>query len=100
MIYITQLIYIEPGKEKEFENFESVVIPLIEKYNGRLLFRLRPAEDAYISFLGERPYEVHFAEFDSEQDFRNYGNDPERLENLYLKDISVRTSMVIMGNRL
>jgi hypothetical protein len=34
MIYITQLIYIIPGQEAVFEQFEQVAIPLIAKYNG------------------------------------------------------------------
>jgi hypothetical protein len=42
MIYITQLIYIIPGQEAVFEQFEQVAIPLIAKYNGNYLFRLRP----------------------------------------------------------
>lgn len=58
MIYITQLIYIIPGQEDVFEQFEQVAIPLITKYNGKLLFRLRPAATAYIGESAEKPYEI------------------------------------------
>jgi len=43
MIYITQLIYIHKGQEHAFHQFEDIAIPLIEKYNGKLLLRLRPS---------------------------------------------------------
>ena len=44
MIYITQLIYIKQGQEEVFDEFESIAIPIISKYNGKLLFRIRPTE--------------------------------------------------------
>ena len=39
MLLITQLIYIIDGQEKVFDEFESIAIPTILKYNGRLLLR-------------------------------------------------------------
>ncbi len=42
MNYITQLIYIIPGQEAVFEQFEQVAIPIIAKYNGKLLFSGSP----------------------------------------------------------
>jgi hypothetical protein len=32
MILITQLIYIIEGQEKVFDEFESIAIPIIQKY--------------------------------------------------------------------
>ncbi len=45
MIYITQLICILKDQEKIFDEFESIAIPIISKYNGRLLFRVRPTAE-------------------------------------------------------
>ena len=59
MIYITQLIYIKEGQEKTFHEFEEVAIPIISKYNGRLLLRVRPQEDAFIENSIDKPYEIH-----------------------------------------
>ena len=42
MIYITQLIYIKPGQESVFNAFEVIAIPLIARYGGELLIRVRP----------------------------------------------------------
>lgn len=100
MVYITQLIYIIPGQAEVFEQFEAVAIPIISKYNGKLLFRVRPDESAYIGPYTERPYEIHLVEFLSEQDFENFKRDEERKKFLNLKEQSIRTSVMIMGKKL
>lgn len=100
MIYITQLIYIKEGQEKTFHEFEDVVIPIIAKYNGRLLLRVRPREDAFIGNSIDKPYEIHLGEFDSEQDFKNFMIDEERKSFLHLKEQSVRLSILYKGEKL
>ena len=59
MFFITQLIYIKQGQEKVFDQFEDVAMPLISKYNGRLLLRVRPAENSFIENHIDKPYEIH-----------------------------------------
>jgi uncharacterized protein (DUF1330 family) len=100
MIYVTQLVYIVPGQEKIFDEFEAVAIPIIAKYNGRLLFRVRPDERAFIENMGERPYEIHLVEFDSEQDLARFGKDEERKKFVHLKEISIRESTMILGRKI
>lgn len=100
MIYITQLIYIVPGEEKTFDEFESVAIPIISRYNGRMLFRVRPTGNAFIQCSSEKPYEIHLVEFDSQEDFDNFKKDEERKKFLHLKDKSIRTSVMIQGTKL
>ena len=100
MIYFTQLIYLHPGQEEVFEQFEAVAMPLIAKYNGRLLCRLRPDTDAFIECEGEKPYEIHLVEFDSEDDFQRFSRDEERKKFLHLKEQSIRSSILIQGRRL
>jgi uncharacterized protein (DUF1330 family) len=100
MIYFTQLIYIHPGQEEVFDQFEAVAIPLIKKYNGRMLFRVRPDDDAYIEHHGDKPYEIHVVEFDGEEDFLNFSRDEERKKFLHLKEQSIKASVLIQGNRV
>lgn len=100
MIYITQLIYIVPGQEKVFDQFEKVAIPLISKYNGRLLFRVRPPDNSYIEHTLEKPYEIHLVQFDTEQDFENFKHDEERKQFLHLKEQSIKASILIQGIKL
>ena len=100
MIIITQLIYIREGQEQIFEEFEKIAIPIISKYNGRLLLRIRPAKSNYIESHIEEPYEIHMVEFDEQVDFDNFKKDEERKNFLHLKNQSVRSSILIQGTRL
>lgn len=100
MILITQLIYIIEGQEKVFDEFESIAIPTILKYNGRLLFRVRPAESSFIECNIDKPYEIHLAEFETQQDFDNFKQDEERKKFLHLKEQSITSSILIQGSKL
>ncbi|MCX6351295.1 MAG: DUF1330 domain-containing protein [Bacteroidetes bacterium] len=97
MIYITQLIYLQEGKEEVFHQFEDIAIPIIPKYNGRLLLRYRPTKYQIIEGSIAMPYEIHLLEFDTEHDFDNFIRDDERKKFLHLKDGSIKASMLIKG---
>lgn len=100
MILITQFVYIKKGQEDIFHQFENVAIPIISKYNGRLLLRLRPETNSVIENSIEVPYEVHIVEFDSEKDFEDFKHDEERKNLLPLKDRSVESILLIKGEKL
>lgn len=100
MVFITQIIYILDGKEALFDQFEAIAIPAISRYNGRLLLRVRPKEDAYLESNMERPYEIHFVEFESENDFSNFMQDEERKRFLHLKEQSVKSVLMVKGTWL
>ena len=100
MIYITQLIYIKEGQEQIFHQFEDVAIPLISKYNGRLLLRLRPDEASVIEANTGKPYEVHLVEFATDADFENFMRDEERKQFLHLKEQSIKSVTLIKGAKL
>src|SRR5680860_1168663 len=97
MIYITQLIYIIEGKENVFNEFEAVAIPVISKYNGRLLFRLRPDKSSFIEKSMEESYEIHLVEFVTENDFTNFMKDETRKQFLHLKEQSIKSVVLIKG---
>ena len=92
MILITQFIYLIPGKETTFAQFEELALPLIAKYQGKLLLRLRPAPDSIIESNIETPYEIHFVEFPSENELDLFFKDETRKKFLHLKEASVRQS--------
>ncbi len=100
MIYITQLIYIIEGQESIFDEFESVAIPIILKYNGKLLMRVRPAASNFIETHMDQPYEIHLIEFETQQDFDNFMKDEERKNILHLKEQSIKTSRLIKGTEV
>jgi hypothetical protein len=100
MIYITQLIYIIEGQERVFNEFEEIAIPIISKYNGRLLLRVRLDGGSFIEHSIERPYEIHIVEFDSEEDFGRFMRDEERKKFLHLKEQSIKASILYQGKKL
>lgn len=101
MIYITQLIFLKEGKEAIFQQFEDFAIPLIEKYNGRVLYRLRPGPENYIDAKEEaQPYEIHFISFDSENDLSGFMNDKGRLAFIHLKEESVQSMLLVKGSKM
>jgi len=97
MVYLTQLIYVNEGREAAFGQFEDIVLPLLSKYRGELLLRIRPDRQSKISGSSESPYEVHVVRFESEDDLARYSNDEERKRALYLKDASVKSTVLIKG---
>lgn len=100
MIYLTQFIFIKKDKEATFLQFESFAIPLMEEYNGRILYRLRPQEENFITATGELPYEIHFISFDSEADLERFMKDGRRLEYLHLKEESIKSTLLVKGKKL
>ena len=97
MIFLTQLIYLHPGKEAIFHEFEDVAIPLIAKYGGELLLRVRPTSDSIVAASIEVPYEIHLVRFKSEEDFAGFSRDEGRQRFLHLKSESVRASLLVRG---
>ncbi len=100
MIFITQLIYILEGQERIFDEFESIAIPAISKYNGQLLLRVRPTTEAYIQKAIEAPYEIHLVSFETDNDFSNFMHDEERKKFLHLKEQSIKSVLLIKGTKL
>lgn len=96
MVYITQLIYVNPGCESIFDEFESLAIPLISKYNGQLLLRTRPG--TVIESNIEVPYEIHLVSFKSADDFERFKQDDTRKSFIHLKEQAVRESLLIISN--
>ncbi len=99
-IYLTQLIYLNAGQAAVFEQFEALVLPLLEQYNGRLLLRIQPNASAIIAQAIEQPDEIHLLEFASSADFERYLADPQRQQFLQLKEQSIRATLVIQGHKL
>jgi uncharacterized protein (DUF1330 family) len=99
-IYITQLIYIKEGQESTFHEFESLAIPTVSKYNGKLLLRTRPTSENVIENNIEVPYEIHFVEFDSQADFDAFKLDEERKKFLHLKEKAIRSVFMLQGKQV
>jgi len=101
MIYITQLIFVKEGKEATFLEFEKFAIPLMEKYNGKVVYRIRPGKATFINNnQTELPYEIHFISFESEENLTDFLKDEERLKFIHLKDESVKSMLLVKGEKM
>ncbi|MDW3209082.1 MAG: DUF1330 domain-containing protein [Reichenbachiella sp.] len=100
MIYITQLIFLQEGKEKTFIEFEEFAIPLMEHYGGKMIYRLRPDKDSFVSSMEEQPYEIHFISFHSDTDLNAFMNDKSRLSFIHLKDESIQSTVLVKGRKI
>jgi uncharacterized protein (DUF1330 family) len=100
MLYYTQVIFTKEGREEQFNQFESHVLPLLEKHKGLLLYRVRPTGDCVIASAMGRPYELHLVSFPSKEDFAAYSKDPDRLRHMELKEDSIERVLLIEGRLL
>ncbi len=83
-----------------FDEFENAAIPVISKYNGRLLYRIRPSKESFIESVIDQPYEIHIVEFASQPDFESFMKDETREQFLHLKVQSIQSSILYKGERL
>ena len=95
---LTQIIYLHPGKEAEFDAFEDVALAALPRHRGELLLRLRPALVATLAGSLAPPYEIHVVRFPDDDHLHRFLTDPLRLEVLHLRDASVRDAIVFRGS--
>lgn len=100
MIYITQLIFIKEGQENKFLEFENYAIPLMEKYNGKIIYRIRPSKENFIDSNNDLPYEIHFISFESNQDLAAFMRDDSRMQFINLKEESVKSILLVKGEKM
>ncbi|WP_405564332.1 hypothetical protein [Polaribacter sp. Asnod6-C07] len=100
MLYFTLMIFVKEGKEEVFHQFEKLSLPILEDYNGKLIYRLRPNKESFISAQEKLPYEIHFLSFNTENDFLNFTKDKKRNDFLHLKQESISSSLLIKGTKL
>lgn len=100
MIYITQIIFVKEEKEALFLEFESFAIPLMEKYGGKIIYRIRPSIESFIEVEEEKPYEIHFISFPSEEKLQAFMQDDARLQFLHLKEESVQSIFMVKGKKV
>lgn len=100
MLYFTAIIYVKKGKEEIFYEYENRVLPLLEQYKGRLIYRIRPDQNSFIVKKGATPYEIHFLSFESEQDFQNYADDETRKQFMHLKKESIQATLLVKGEKI
>jgi hypothetical protein len=97
MPYFTQIIFVKENQEEVFNLFESHVLPLLKKYNGTLIYRVRPTDNCVIETTIGHPYELHLVTFPTKEDFEGYRDDKERMQYMRLKEASIEKALLIEG---
>lgn len=83
---IVLAVTVRAGAEETFFAYEALVLPLLERYGGRLERRLRGRDE------DGRLCETHIVSFESEDGFVAYRGDPERVAAAHLWEESVAES--------
>lgn len=100
MIYYTQILFVKTGQEAVFHSFEDHVLPLLQRYGGELIYRVRPPKPAVITTTVGYPYELHVVTFPTKNDFQAYRDDPQRTQYMPIKDESISRVLLIEGELL
>jgi uncharacterized protein (DUF1330 family) len=95
-LVIVALLFIHPGREKEFEQFETAAESIMSCHGGRLERRI-----AVISGANpDQPYEVHIVTFPDEASFARYRTDADLQALAELRTRAIRHSTIWMGSDL
>ncbi|GAB3223242.1 DUF1330 domain-containing protein [Spirosoma arcticum] len=97
MTYYTQILFVKAGQETVFHSFEDHVLPLLQRYRGELIYRVRPPKPSVVVTTLGYPYELHVVTFPTKSDFQAYRDDPQRMQYLPLKDESISRVLLIEG---
>ncbi|HUA33781.1 MAG TPA: hypothetical protein VMA09_09275 [Candidatus Binataceae bacterium] len=95
-IVLVAALYIHPGQEAEFEQFETAAASIMKRYGGAIERRIRcaPKHDA------APPYEVHIVSFPDDQSFEHYRADDDLAKLAGLRARAIRQTIVWQGSDL
>jgi uncharacterized protein (DUF1330 family) len=95
-VTIVAALFIHPGCEAEFEQFETAAESIMRRYGGRLERRIGfPA-----STDQERPHEVHIVTFPDQASFERYRADSDLQALSELRGRAIRQTTAWVGTDL
>lgn len=86
-------LYIHPGRESEFEQFETAAAQIMRRYGGILKRRIAIAHLPDNS----QPHEVHVVTFPDERSFEQYRSDPDLRALADLRARAIRQTTLWSG---
>jgi hypothetical protein len=87
-------LFIHPGQEGTFREFESVAARIMGRYGGRIERVIRPGR---VVPEGEVPHEVHLASFPDETAFATYRADAELAGLAALRQAAIARTVFLFG---
>jgi antibiotic biosynthesis monooxygenase (ABM) superfamily enzyme len=89
-------LYLHPGREAEFAQFETAAAAIMQRYGGTIERRIGVAPSS-----GENlPYEVHILSFSDERSFQEYRTDPDLEALRDLRALAIRETVLWFGTEL
>jgi uncharacterized protein (DUF1330 family) len=95
-LIIVASLFVHPGHEAEFEQFESAAASIMQRYGGRVERRIGFAS----SPNPDQPHEVHILEFPDEASFARYRADADLQALADLRSRAIRHTVAWTGKEL
>jgi uncharacterized protein (DUF1330 family) len=90
-------LYLQPGREARFREFETRALALLRDHGGRLEKAIRITA----SVGGEAaPYEVHIVWFPSEAHLASHRNDPRLTDLAVLRTEAIARTTILEGQEI
>jgi uncharacterized protein (DUF1330 family) len=93
---IVAALFIHPGREAEFEQFETAAESIMRRYGGRIERRIGLAASADTN----QPHEVHIVTFPDRQSFERYRADTDLQALAQLRARAIRDTTIWIGSDL
>jgi hypothetical protein len=106
-ITLVALLYVNAGREAEYERFETEASRIMGRHGGRIVHRIKlAAAEKTASSSADRmpadgvppPDEVHIVEFADAASLSRYRADPEIRALADLRAVAIRDTIVWQGN--
>ena len=93
-LILVAALYVNPGREAEFEQFESAAAQIMQRYGGAIDQRIGVATGQ------DQPHEVHIVSFPDERSFQEYRADPDLQALADLRSQTIRETTIWFGTEL
>jgi uncharacterized protein (DUF1330 family) len=95
-LIIVAALFINPGCEAEFEQFEASAEKIMRRYGGSIERRIGFPTNAN----ADHPHELHIVAFPDQQAFERYRADPDLQALAQLRAQAIRQTIVWVGAEL
>jgi antibiotic biosynthesis monooxygenase (ABM) superfamily enzyme len=87
-------LFIHPGREAEFRQFETEAVCIMKKYEGKIERVIRPTVSAQSDSV---PYEIHVVSFPNLERFEAYRGDTDLARLTPLRQAAIARTEVVIG---
>jgi hypothetical protein len=95
-LIIVAALFIHPGREAEFEQFETAAESIMRRYGGRIERRIGFGASADLG----QPHEVHIVTFPDQRSFERYRADADLQALAELRTRAIRHTTIWIGSDL